>query len=182
MWQAYETWRAADPTERPEVSLVDGFLAGAAISLSTNTDRQWIEAIMGSAPSLTDQGAIDDLTTRLTTIRVELGREDTVYAPVLLVTDEGDFDVSAWASGFLEAVGSDLEVWALVLANTREGGLFGLVCSHALGPMGAAVRAKILTDPESAALETVRTNSWEFIPGLLASLYRKKLELAVVGE
>lgn len=182
MWKAYEIWRSEDPAERPEPSVVDGFLAGAAISLSKCTDRQWIEAIIGSDPSLIEQGAVDDLATRLTTIRLELGETNTVYAPVLLVTDEGDLDVSAWASGFLEAVGLDLEVWALVLANTREGGLLGLLGSHAIGPMGAAARARISTDPESSALEAVRSVSWEFIPALMSFLYRKKLELAAAGE
>jgi yecA family protein len=182
MWQAYEDWRSQDPTKRPEPSVVDGFLAGAAISLNTSTDRQWIETIIGSAASHIDQGAFDELATRLTTIRRELSETDTAYAPVLRVTDEGDFDVSAWVSGFLEAVGADLEVWVLVLANTREGGLLGLLGSHAVGPIGAAARTKITNDPDSSALESVRAVVWELIPALMAFLYRKKLELAAISN
>jgi len=121
---------------------VDGFLAGAAISLSATADEQWIGAIVAGSSDL-DQGARDELTARLSSIRADIDRDEPHYAPVLVVTDEGDFDISAWASGFLEAVGPDLEVWAYVLANKREGGLFGLLCSHAVGPMGGAARAKI---------------------------------------
>jgi len=142
MWQTYERWRSIDTDRRPEISLVDGFLAGAAISLSATADEQWIGAIVAGSSDL-DQGARDELTARLSSIRADIDRDEPHYAPVLVVTDEGDFDISAWASGFLEAVGPDLEVWAYVLANKREGGLFGLLCSHAVGPMGGAARAKI---------------------------------------
>jgi hypothetical protein len=38
MWQAYETWRAVDPVSRPEQALVDGFLAGAVLSLQNHPD------------------------------------------------------------------------------------------------------------------------------------------------
>jgi hypothetical protein len=177
MWQTYERWRSIDTDRRPEISLVDGFLAGAAISLSATADEQWIGAIVAGSSDL-DQGARDELTARLSSIRADIDRDEPHYAPVLVVTDEGDFDISAWASGFLEAVGPDLEVWAYVLANKQEGGLFGLLCSHAVGPMGGAVRAKISDDPQGRELAAFRSRSWEFIPGLLSSLYRTKLELA----
>lgn len=157
--------------------MVDGFLAGAAISLSTSADEQWIGAIVAGTSDL-DQAASDELAIRLSTIRAEIDRDEPRYAPILVVNEEGDFDICAWASGFLEAVGPDLEVWAYVLADKREGGLFGLVCSHAVGPMGDAARAKISNDSQARELIGIRTRSWEFIPSLLSSLYRSKLELA----
>lgn len=84
MWQAYEKWRSVDTGERPEISLVDGFLAGAAISLSPSADEQWIGAIVAGTSDL-DQAASAELAIRLSTKPTIIGVIDQLrfYSPRL---------------------------------------------------------------------------------------------------
>ncbi|MGE4404341.1 UPF0149 family protein [Pseudomonas sp.] len=181
MWDAYEEWRAADPSRRPEISLVDGFLAGAAVSLRQVSDDEWLEAAIG-AENLGSDRVVAELKGRLETIRAELAGQAPRYVPVLEVNSEGDFDLSAWATGFLETVGPDLEIWAYVLAGKPEGGLLGLLGTHAAGPTGDAVIAAAVRHPNSTQLQAARSTAWEYIPDLLASLYRQRSDLAATPQ
>lgn len=182
-WSDYEAWRAGDAGGRPETALVDGSLAGAIVSLRSYPDDEWIEAFTGpealsAGPGTLEAGAVAHLRHRMLELRSELAGAENTYTPVLTVTDEGDLDVTAWSTGFIEAIAPDLETWTYVLAQKPEGGLLGLLGSYAVGPMGEAARTRIAKDDDPAALLAARERSWEFIPQLVAALYRKKLELA----
>jgi yecA family protein len=184
MWQAYETWRSADPAERPEASLVDGFLAGAVVALQDQPEDYWLGSIIDPATCGDDKGyqdALDQLRHRMEEVRTQLAESPSPYAPILTVTDGGEFDVTAWATGFLEAIGSDLEMWAYHL-NKSEAGLLGLVSSRAIGPVGAAGRTRIAQHENSNELEELSSQLWEFIPTLVETLYRKKVQLAIADE
>jgi hypothetical protein len=185
-WREYEAWQAGDPGERPETSLVDGVLAGAVVSLRSYPDDEWLSTIFDrqafdAEPGSIEADAVGQLRLRMAEIRAGIAGDEDAYTPILTITDQGDFDVTAWSTGFLEAIAPDLETWTYVLAGKREGGLLGLLGSHAVGSMGEAARALIDVDDDREALLAVRDESWAFISQLLVILYRKKLELTLGG-
>ncbi|MBB4859194.1 yecA family protein [Novosphingobium chloroacetimidivorans] len=182
-WQDYEAWRAGEQGDEPEVPLVDGVLSGAVVSLRSFPDEQWIATIVGepalnAKPGTLQGRAVAHLKHRMAEIRAALTEDQNGYTPLLTVTEEGDFDLTAWATGFIEAIAPDLETWAYVLAHKPEGGLLGLLGSHAVGTMGEAVKTRISQDADRDVLLAASERSWEFIPQLVKALYDKKLELA----
>ena len=186
-WRDYEAWRAGAQGDAPEMPLVDGVLTGSVISLRSFSDDQWIEMVVGeqalcAEPETLEGLAVTQLKQRLVEIRSALASDQHDYTPILTMTEEGDFDLTAWATGFIEAIAPDLETWTYILANKSEGGLLGLLGSYAVGAMGEAARASISRNDNRAALLAVREQSWEFIPQLVKVLYAKKLELAGQSE
>jgi yecA family protein len=183
MWQAYETWRAIDPVSRPEQALVDGFLAGAVVSLQDHPDNYWLTSIVdpGASDDESCRAASAQIKHRMEEVREQLAEAPSPYAPILTVSDAGDLDVTAWATGFLDAIGPDLEMWAYHLSKP-EAGLLGLIGSNAIGPVGDAGRARLANHEEGADLTALSDRLWEFIPSLVETLYRKKAQPIVAGE
>lgn len=153
-WISYKAWQRQDPQNRPDISLADGYLAGAAVSLQVRADEAWIAEILGkgNGPDHEDTDADDELSApqqelveRLAETRSSLATGQNTYVPTLHVSADGEFDLSGWASGFLEATGPDLDMWLYHLAGTPECGLLGLLGTHAIGPMGDAGRAHLTT-------------------------------------
>jgi hypothetical protein len=189
-WKSYQEWQRHDRQTRPDVSLADGYLAGAAVSLQMRTDEVWIAEILGQAdPSeASDDSARDDLSgprlelmARLAETRSLLAAEQSSYVPTLEVAEDGEFDLSGWASGFLEATGPDLDIWLYHLAGCPECGLLGVIATHAVGPLGEAGRAHIAAHKDRQNYEVLHARSWEFIPRLMQTLYQRKVELADLG-
>jgi hypothetical protein len=189
-WTSYSEWQRQDPQNRPDISLADGYLAGAAVSLQVRADEVWIAEILGQEDDSDgrDDSALDalsgsrrELLSRLTETRSSLTSDQNTYVPTLDVAEDGEFDLTGWASGFLEAMGPDLDMWLYHLAGSRECGLLGLLGTYAVGPMGSAGRAHLAIHPERQDLELLQARSWEFLPGLLQTLYTRKVELADLG-
>jgi hypothetical protein len=186
-WISYKAWQRQDPQNRPDISLTDGYLAGAAVSLQVRTDDVWIAEILGV--EATNDGALDELsgprrelTERLAETRSSLTTGQNTYVPTLDVSADGEFDLSGWASGFLEATGPDLDMWLYHLAGTPECALLGLLGTHAVGPMGDAGRAHLTTHEKRQDLESLQARSWEFIPRLLRVLYERRVQLGDLGS
>lgn len=189
-WKSYQEWQRHDRQNRPDVSLADGYLAGAAVSLQIKPDDAWIAEILGQADPSEASGdsARDDLSgprlelmDRLTETRSLLTAGRNGYVPTLEVAEDGEFDLSGWASGFLEASGPDLDIWLYHLAGRPECGLLGVIATHAVGPLGEAGRAHIAAHEERQNYEVLQARSWEFIPRLMQALYQRKVELADLG-
>ncbi|EJL24242.1 UPF0149 family protein [Novosphingobium sp. AP12] len=185
-WISYQEWQREDPQNRPGISLADGYLAGAAVSLQVRTDDVWIAEILGV--EVTNDGAPDELAgprrelmSRLAEARSSLTTGQNTYVPTLDASADGEFDLSGWASGFLEATGSDLDMWLYHLAGSPECTLLGLLGTHAVGPMGDAGKAHIAAHEKRQDLEMLQARSWEFVPGLLQVLYDRKVELGDLG-
>ncbi|GAM07634.1 YecA family protein [Novosphingobium sp. MBES04] len=106
---------------------------------------------------------------------------DPRYAPILAVTADGEFDLTAWSSGFYEAIADDLDMWQYLLAGQREGGLLALLGSHTVGEMGEAARRYIASHPEAQTLSAVAQRSWEVLSPLLCMMYQKRSQI-VEGE
>ncbi|PEQ10981.1 hypothetical protein B2G71_19380 [Novosphingobium sp. PC22D] len=179
-WDDIEIWRADAPLTRPSSSAVDGFLTGSILSFDESDDDATINAIIGaaeaSAPANKKQKlAAEHLAHRLDEIRRALSDERNSYAPMLTLLDNGDFDLTEWATGFLEAVGPDLDLWLYLLQGKREAGQFGLIGAHAAGPMGQAAREWIAKHEDHDRLNDIVLRQWEFIPSLLRTLYRTRL-------
>ncbi len=190
-WNSYQKWQSQDPLNRPEVSIADGFLAGAAVSLQVRADEVWIAEILGhgGGPGGSDNGALDELsgprrelTERLAETRSSLTTGQNTYVPTLDVAEDGEFNLTNWASGFLEAAGPDLDMWLYHLAVTPECALLGLLATHAVGPMGDAGRAHLTTHERRQDLESLQAQSWEFIPRLLRVLYERRVQLGDLGS
>jgi len=118
---------------------------------------------------------------RLAETRSSLLAGQNTYVPTLDVAEDGEFDLAGWASGFLEAMGPDLDMWLYHLAGSRECAHLGLLGTQAVGPMGNAGRAHLATHPQRQDLEVLQARSWEFLPGLLQTLYTWKVALADLG-
>jgi hypothetical protein len=170
--------------------LADGYLAGAAVSLQVRGDEVWVAEILGQEDDADgrDDGALDalsgprrELLSRLATTRSSLAGVQNTYVPTLDVSEDGEFNLAGWASGFLEAMGPDLDMWYYHLAGSRECALLGLLGTHAVGPMGDAGKAHIAAHGKRQDLEMLQARSWEFIPGLLRVLYERKVELGDLG-
>jgi hypothetical protein len=170
--------------------LADGYLAGAAVSLQVRGDEVWVAEILGQEDDADgrDDGALDalsaprrELLSRLATTRSSLAGAQNTYVPTLDVSEDGEFNLAGWASGFLEAMGPDLDMWYYHLAGSRECALLGLLGTHAVGPMGDAGKAHIAAHGKRQDLEMLQARSWEFIPGLLRVLYERKVELGDLG-
>ena len=189
-WTFYSAWQRQDPQNRPDISLADGYLAGAAVSLQVRTDDAWIAEILGveDPREAANDGALDDLygarrelMERLGETRSSLTTGQNSYVPTLDVSADGEFDLRGWASGFLEATGPDLDMWLYHLAGSPECALLGLLGTHAVGRMGDAGKAHIAAHEKRQDLEMLQARSWEFIPGLLRALYERKVELGDLG-
>lgn len=189
-WISYQEWQRQDSQNRPDISLADGYLAGAAVSLQVRADEVWIAEILGQEDhsNRRDDGALDalsgprlELLSRLTETRSSLTGAQNTYVPTLDLAEDGEFDLAGWASGFLEAMGPDLDMWYYHLAGSRECALLGLLGTHAVGPMGDAGKAHIAAHEKRQDLEMLQARSWEFIPGLLRVLYERKVELGDLG-
>lgn len=190
-WKAYEEWQRQDRQNRPDISLADGYLAGAAVSLQVRADEVWIAEILGqgAGPDRGANGALDELsgprrelTERLAETRYSLATGQNTYVPTLDVSADGEFNLTGWASGFLEAAGPDLDMWLYHLAGTPECTLLGLLGTHAVGPMGDAGRAHLTTHEMRQDLENLQARSWEFIPRLLRVLYERRVQLGDLGS
>lgn len=181
-WKDYDDWQSVAPDARPERALADGFIAGAVVALQQHPDDYWLNSIVDLAAreDASARQAVAQLRHRMDEVRDHLGVTPGTYAPILTVTDDGELDVTAWATGFLEAIGPDLEMWAYHLDKT-ESGLLGLVSSHAVGPVGEAGRTRIALHEDKLKLMELGERLWEFIPSLMTALYRKKVDLADMG-
>lgn len=184
---SYRHWQAQDPDTRPDLHLADGFLAGAAVSLEPMPDSHWVNAIMGPlSPKAVSRDLIEtrarkELHARLTQTRTDMAIPDPRYAPILAVTADGEFDLTAWSSGFYEAIANDLDMWQYLLAGQREGGLLALLGSHTVGEMGEAARRYIASHPQAQTLSAVAQRSWEVLSPLLCMMYQKRSQI-VEGE
>ncbi|WP_103727365.1 UPF0149 family protein [Novosphingobium sp. HII-3] len=189
-WSSYCDWQSQDPQHRPEVSLADGYLAGAVVSLQEKSDDLWIADILGDASTWSRDRTVepderskarDVLKVRLAEAREQLASSQTSYAPVLSVSPEGEFDVAAWATGFVEATGPDLEIWLYHLAGTREAGLFGVLGAHAAGPIGDAARSLLSSHAKAADLASLKDQAWEYIGQFVAALYARRSALGMLA-
>lgn len=168
--------------------MADGYLAGAAVSLQVRADEVWIAEILGveDPGESTDDGVElsgprRELMERLAETRSSVTKGQNTYVPTLDVSADGEFDLSGWASGFLEATGPDLDMWLYHLAGSPECALLGLLGTHAVGAMGDAGKAHIAAQGNRQDLEMLKARSWEFIPGLLRVLYERKVALGDLG-
>jgi hypothetical protein len=182
-WNDYDSWQGEDVDARPERALADGFITGAVVSLHEHPDEYWLTGIVHPAscdgePCLR---AAAQIRHRMDEVREHLAQAPSPYAPTLTVNSEGDLDVTAWATGFVEAIGPDLDMWAYHLSKT-EAGLLGLIGSHAIGPVGEAGPARMAIHEDSLKLTELSGRLWEFIPSLVETMYRKKVQLKVAGE
>jgi len=184
---SYRHWQAQAPDTRPDIHLADGFLAGAAVSLEPMPDSHWVDAIMGpisaqaTSRDLIETRARKELRARLVQTRADMATPDPRYAPILAVRTDGEFDLTAWSSGFYEAIADDLDMWQYLLAGQREGGLLALLGSHTVGKMGEAARRYIASHPEAQTLSEVAQSSWEVLSRLLWIMYEKRNQI-VQGE
>lgn len=182
----YLKWHALAPSTRPDIYQADGFLSGAIISLEPLTDDKWIEALIGGSHAQLESNSIEalaaiDLQGRLTELRTQFAEHRSHHAPILPVDPAGEFDLSAWSSGFLAAIGADIEIWAYLLAGQPEGGRFALISSHAAGRAGNAVRSSMTSHPQGEELQFLADTAWSMISPLLRCLYEKREELLAAG-
>lgn len=179
----YRQWQAQVPGTRPDLHLADGFLAGALVSLEPMPDSHWLDAIMGPVSEqavsrdLIETRARKELLARLNQARVQMAASNPHYVPILAVKADGEFDLTAWSSGFYEAIADDLDMWQYLLAGQREGGLLALLGSHVVGEMGEAARRYIASRSEAQALCEVADRSWEVLSRLLPMMYEKRRQI-----
>ncbi|WP_443479013.1 UPF0149 family protein (plasmid) [Novosphingobium aerophilum] len=184
---SYRHWQAQAPDTRPDLHLADGFLAGAVVSLEPMPDNHWVDAIMGPLSTQTvsrdliETRARKELLSRLVQARAHMATPDPRYTPILAVRADGEFDLTAWSSGFYEAIADDLDMWQYLLAGQREGGLLALLGSHSVGEMGEAARGYIASHPEAQTLSEVAKRSWEVLSRLLCTMYEKRSQI-IEGE
>ncbi len=178
-WSNYKSWQAVDPTTRPDVDLVDGYLAGAAISLQDKSSAQWVLELVG--PQGTESDATRSLVAKVIQDRFKevcetLSSATSAYTPIFADDGEGEFDLSGWATGFMEAIGPDADLWSYLLEGKREGGMLGLIAAHAVGATGTIAKIYLDTHPDGGRLKNVAADAWSFIPGLLDTLHVIKLQ------
>lgn len=177
-WSKYKVWQAGDPVTRPEIDLVDGYLAGAAIALHEKSAAEWVAEIIAPQTAEPDEGrrlAAEVVAARFKEITAAL-KDAGSYIPILSEDGDGGFDLSGWATGFMEAIGADADLWSYILADKAQGGLMGLIAVHAVGETGTIARQYVADNTNGVRLNKVAAEAWSFIPGLLEFLYRIKLQ------
>lgn len=179
-YREYTAWQERDITARLTKFTADGILTGATISLQDNAAQHWIAGIIaqGDGPPTASANARENLIRRQQQIKDSLESDRLDYVPVLRITDNGEPDLSEWATGFLEAIGDEIALWTYSLADTREKLLFALIGANVVGPAGDAAREFLKRQPDQEPLQKMIETYWEAIPALLEYLYRKKNELA----
>jgi hypothetical protein len=183
-WDDVHTWHITDPACRPDCSTADGFLGGMLLSLdeSRPDDATIVAEITGPTTEGCyvdphQQRAAEHLKKRLAETREALAAGTTTYAPLLATLPNGEFDLTAWATGFIEALAPALDLWAYHLHGKPESGLLALLSAHAAGPMGQHAKNWVSTHPDADALHGIMAQQWELIPDLLRTVYGMKLKL-----
>jgi hypothetical protein len=111
-WSDYDRWQGAAADTRPELALAAGFITGAVVSLQDHADDYWNSVVdPANCDDETCPRAAAQIRHRMIEIQEHLAEAPSPYAPTLTISGDGDLDVTAWATGFLDAIGQDLEMW-----------------------------------------------------------------------
>lgn len=175
-----EIWLASLDPPAPNVSTIDGFLAAIVVSPRFIQRDRWMRSILGDRVRHVLEGtrmaaAQRTIIERYHQVCDELAECPEIYAPVFMLTDDGEVILEDWANGFFAGMNMAIDAWAPFVSDPEIGYPLATIVGHS-SQTGGPTWIEQLNDPQATQL---LADAWRIVPDIVSMLHDRCTEARI---